>query len=83
LSDPQRLKVELETYEREKPRLVAEHAGKYALIHGSDVSGVWDTYENALQAGYSQSGLDPFLVKQIQDADRVYFFTWDIALCPS
>ncbi len=69
------LKTELETYERERERLLAESEGKYALIHGDSVVGVWDTYEDALKAGYSQIGLGPFLVKQIQRMERICFFT--------
>ena len=78
MSDTERLKTELETYEREKAKLVAESEGKYALIHGNEVAGVWDTYLDALKAGYEKYSLNPFLVKQIESVDRVYFFTRDI-----
>ena len=76
-------KQELETYEREKDRLLADSEGKYSLIRGGTVCGVWDTYEDALKAGYSEFGLDPFLVKQIQRVERVCFFTRDLVTCPS
>ena len=36
----QYLKTELETYEREKPRLVAESEGKFVVIHGRRCRGV-------------------------------------------
>jgi hypothetical protein len=77
-----RLTTELETYNRERTRLAAESEGKYVLIHGSEVAGVWDTYEDALKAGYQQFKLEPFLVKQIQSVDQVFYFARDIALCP-
>lgn len=83
MTDTERLKIELATYEREKLRLIAESEGKYVLIHGNDVAGVWDTYEDALKAGYAEFKLDPFLVKQIQGVDRIHFFTRDLAVCPS
>jgi hypothetical protein len=76
------LKTELETYEREKSRLVAESEGKHVLIQGSEVSGVWDTYVDALNAGYTKFQLTPFLVKQIEGIERVHFFTRDL-VCPS
>lgn len=77
------LKTELETYEREKPRLVAENEGKYVVIHGTEIAGVWDTYVDALNAAYARFNLTPFLVKRIEGIDRIHFFTKDLAVCPS
>ena len=74
---------ELATYERQKARLVAESEGKYVLIHGDVIAGVWDTYEDALKAGYGQFGLQQFLVKQIQGIDQVHFFSRDLSPCRS
>ena len=74
---------ELETYEREKSRLVAESEGKYALIRGDVVVSVWDTYEDALKAGYGKFGLELFLVRRIQGIDQIHFFTRDFTGCPS
>ena len=48
MADTDRLKTEISTYCRHKDRLVAESEGKFALVHGQDVVGVWDTYEDAL-----------------------------------
>jgi hypothetical protein len=72
------LETERETYEREKPRLLAESEGKYAVIHGAEVAGVWDTYADALAAAYEKYGLDAFMVKQIVAMDQIHFFTWDL-----
>ena len=71
----QSLQTELATYEREKPRLVAESEGKYALIQGDSVAGIWDTYEDTLKEGYQKFGLTPFLVKQVRGIDQVCHFT--------
>ena len=73
----------METYEREKPRLVAENEGKFVVIQGADVAGVWDTYVDALNAGYGKFGLTPFLVKQIEGIEHVQYFGRDLGLCPS
>lgn len=73
----------LKIYEQEKNRLVAEgNAGKYALI-GSGKVVVWETYEDALKAGYEQFGVDgKFLVKRIQGPiDGILFFSRDINSC--
>ena len=79
----ERLAHELATYERYKDELVGAHENKFVLIHGDDVAGVWDTYNDALTAGYKQFGLEPFLVKQIRGIEQIQFFTRDIAPCQS
>ncbi len=68
---------ELATYEQHKNELVSTNEGKFVLIHGDEIAGVWDTYKDALAAGYKQFGMEPFLVKQIQGIERVLFFTRD------
>jgi hypothetical protein len=76
------LEKELETYNRKLPELLDEE-GKFVLIHGNEVAGVWHTYEDTLQEGYSRFGVVPFLVKRIQCVDEVLHFTRDIPSCPS
>ncbi len=71
------LKTELDTYEHNKENLL-DREGKFVLIHGTDILGVWDTYADALQAGYQKCGLKPFLVKQIQGTERVQFFSREV-----
>jgi hypothetical protein len=77
-TDP--LAKELATYERCKEDLLRDHEGKFVLIHGDDVAGAWDTYQDALGAGYREYGLEPFLVKQVLAIERVQFFTRDLSL---
>jgi len=78
-----RLAHELTTYENRKEELLCAHEGKFVLIHGDDVAGIWDTYKDALEAGYQRFGLEPFLVKQICGIKQIQFFTRDITACPS
>lgn len=83
-ASPNRLAAELETYERHLADLLAEGQGKYVLIHGVELCGVWDTYEDALKVGYEKCGLTtPFLVKQISGLEQVQFFSRDLTTCPS
>ena len=64
---------ELETYERERERLLAEHAGEFALISGSAVLGAFGSEGDALRSGYQQVGNKPFLVRKIERIDpKVY-----------
>lgn len=77
------LNIELDAFEKEKPRLLAEgKAGKFALVGHGAVVDVWDTYEDALQAGYGKFGLNTrFLVKKIEGLEAVQFFSRDIVVC--
>ncbi len=74
------LDQETQTYQRELSRLLQEE-GKFALVHGEQVIGVYDTYEDALVAGYEKCGLRPFLVKRIQAVEQVQYFTRDPVSC--
>jgi hypothetical protein len=66
---------ELETYKRKLPDLAGSE-GKFALISGGDVIGVFDSYGDALKTGYEKFGLDePFLVKQISTVEQIGFFS--------
>jgi len=76
------LEKELATYQRALPNLLGD-AGKFVLISGDEVSGVWATYADAIQAGYRVFGLAPFLVKQIQAIEQVHYMTEDVILCRS
>lgn len=62
--DGKALETEYATYLSLLPRLAHEE-GKFALIHDGDLAGVYETYQDALAAGYEKFGLKPFLVKQI------------------
>jgi hypothetical protein len=73
------LKQELETYELHRSSLLSESEGKFVLIHGDEVAGVWPTYREALKTGYERYGLQPFLVKQIELVESVQVFTRDIS----
>jgi len=68
------LEKELETYNRELPNLLAEN-GKFVLIQGNTIHGIYGTYEDAVKEGYQTFGLDPFLVRQIQAVQQVQYIT--------
>ena len=76
------LDTEIATYQRELPTLLA-HEGKFVLIQGDTVVGVYDTYQDAIQSGYDKCGLNPFLVKRIQTVEQVQYFTRPISPCPT
>ena len=52
-----------------------EYEGKYSVIKGSDVQGPFETYEEALEAGYGRYGLVPFLVKKLERDGSILYFS--------
>lgn len=62
------IKAEIRTYLRELPRLLAEgHEGRHALVQGDEVLSIWDTFEEAYQAGAEKFGLGiPYLAQPIE-----------------
>lgn len=59
------LDTELKTYEQNRDNLLGTAEGKFALIHNTQVIGIYDSKMDAISAGYQQFGNVPFLVKQI------------------
>jgi hypothetical protein len=74
------LEREIKTYKEKLPELQASE-GKFVLISGETVSGVFDSYQDALAAGYERFGMNPFLVKQISTVEVLASFTRDLELC--
>lgn len=69
--------TELKTYRKHLPDLL-ESEGKFVLIRGEEVDGAFDTYGDALEAGYTKYGLESFLVKQIRSAEPIQYFSRDL-----
>jgi len=77
------LERELETYRREFPRLLRDE-GKFVLVHGDEVAGVYDTEDEAVEAGDDRFGLEPFLVKQVSRSEEARPVPYDLTPpCPS
>lgn len=77
------LQQELETYNKALPELL-QSAGKFALVKGDEVAGVYDSYSDALKIGYERFGLVPFLVKRVAPTEQVAFFARDFSIaCPA
>jgi hypothetical protein len=68
------LETEIKTYEEKLPELLANE-GKFVLIHNDQVAGFFDTYADAIQAGYERFELNPFLVKRVAALEQVQFVT--------
>ena len=74
---PEPLERDLNKYNELLPSLAANE-GKFALIVRADLKGVFDSYNDALVAGYKEAGLEPFLVKRIATTEVISYFTRDL-----
>jgi len=71
------LEKERATYQRELPVLLKDE-GKFVLIHGEDIAGLFETEEEAVEAGDNRFGLEPFLVHQIREKEPVQFTPYNL-----
>ena len=75
-----KLNTEIETYNSKLPELISS-AGKFVVIHGQDIAGTFDTYNDGLKFAYQEFGLKPFLIKKISPAEQVSYFTRNLQAC--
>lgn len=74
------LEHEMATYQAHLLELLANE-GKYAVVRGEEIAGAYDSYDDALQAGYDRYGLVPFLVKKISRVEPIQYFSRDLPRC--
>jgi hypothetical protein len=58
-----------------------EHEGKYLVIRGEEITGPYETLDDALEGGYQKYALEPFMVKQIHKFEPIYYFSRDLPPC--
>ena len=75
------LELEIATYNAKLPELMA-NAGRFVLIKGEQVEGIYDTYADGLRAAYGKFPEGQFLLKRVAPTETVSFFTRDLAVCP-
>ena len=62
--------TEWETYRREVGRLLAEgQEGRFVLIKGEEIIGIWDGREDANAEGLRRYLLQPFLLHQVRSRE--------------
>jgi hypothetical protein len=71
---PQILSTEIQTYEQQRDNLLGTSEGKFVLIRGNQVVGIFDSKMDAIAAGYQQFGNVPFLAKQVVKVETPHNF---------
>jgi hypothetical protein len=76
------LEREIETYRRKLPELLA-NKGKFVVIHGEDVMGIFDNMDDALRVGYESFLNEPFLMREIREQEQVLYTSRGLRPCQS
>ena len=69
------LSKEIKTYNEKKADLLRDNSGKFVLIKGDKLVGIYDTKNDAIKIGIEKFGNNPFLVKKIMEIDETQNFT--------
>src|SRR5262245_41058380 len=72
---PHDLSREEAAYQRERERLVRDHLGQIALIHGDEVVGVYATLLEAETNGYGRFGNARLVFRPITEGDEPEFIS--------
>ena len=75
---PGELKEEIETYFDIKTEYLEKAPGKFLLIKGAMVVGVFESQKDAIKVGYEKFGNEPFLVKEVLEVEPELDFTANI-----
>jgi hypothetical protein len=62
---------ELEFFEEHRAAWNEHYRGKFVLVKGRELFGVFDTCEAAFEAGAASWGNVPFLIKEVLPQDRI------------
>jgi hypothetical protein len=75
------LQPELQYFEQRRLQLPSQAPGKYALVKGAALAGIFDSEIEAVGAGYRRFGNDAFLVKHIVEAELpLTFATFNLGI---
>jgi hypothetical protein len=56
------LELELKTYDRERGRLEDEHRGKFVLIRGEEIAGIFDDFQTASEHAARRFDRESYLI---------------------
>lgn len=61
-----RLQAELDYFEERREELCRDHLGKFAVVKGRAVHGLYETDMEAFEAGVQMFGPEPFMIKEVE-----------------
>ena len=67
------LEREFKYYQANKERLLSEHKGKFAIIKGEKILGIFDDKANAIETTKKDHPLGTFMVQEVVEDDVLTF----------
>ena len=56
---------EIAAYEGMRSALETDHLGKWVVVHGGELAGLYDTFEDAAAQAVERFGAGPYLIREI------------------
>ena len=75
------LEIETKIFEQKLPELLQTSIGKFVLIKGNQIIGVFAAMEDALNCGYEKFREQPFFVREILPMQPPLNFTYHHLFC--
>ena len=66
---------EIANYQQNKEAILRDNSGKFVLIKGDKIIGIYDTRNDAIKVGIDKFSNSPFLVKKISEVEESQNFT--------
>ena len=64
------LQIETDFYETQLEDLLSKYEGKFALVKGEEIIGIFDSEGEAYTGGLSKVGNQPFLIRRISNLEE-------------
>ncbi len=72
------LAAELHTFEQHRAALLGAALHRFALVHGTELVGSYESESDAISEGYRRFGNVPFLVKRVEASDAPEHFASNV-----
>ena len=69
--------TETKTFNEKLPELLVSDNGKYVVIKGSNIEGIFTSQDDALKCGYSKFKKEPFFMQQILPFQMSNYFRFN------
>ena len=59
------LDTEIQAYEKMRPKLEADHMGKWVIVHNDKLIGTYPSFDTAAEEAVQKFGRGPYLIRRV------------------
>ena len=59
------LDTEIQAYEKMRPKLEADHMGKWVIVHSDKLIGTYPSFDTAAEEAVQKFGRGPYLIRRV------------------